>query len=139
MFLYSTQVVDKGAPMKKKIIKKLPDAELSVMQAVWSCEKEATRQEIESHLGKDHNQALTTLLTELSRLADKGFLKVTKNGRSNLYRPLVARDEYLAAQSKSFVENLCGGNMSVFANALCDSGISKEDLAELTALLQEKS
>ena len=125
--------------MKKKIIKKLPDAELSVMQAVWSCEKEATRQEIESHLGKDHNQALTTLLTELSRLADKGFLKVTKNGRSNLYRPLVARDEYLAAQSKIFVDTLCGGNMSVFANALCDSGISKEDLAELTQLLQEKS
>ena len=125
--------------MKKKTIKKLPDAELSVMQAVWACEKEATRQEIESHLGKNHNQALTTLLTELSRLADKGFLKVTKNGRSNLYRPLVARDEYLAAQSKSFVDTLCGGNMSVFANALCDSGISKEDLAELTALLQEKS
>ena len=125
--------------MKKKVIKKLPDAELSVMQAVWACEKEATRQEIESHLGKNHNQALTTLLTELSRLADKGFLKVTKNGRSNLYRPLVARDEYLAAQSKSFVDTLCGGNMSVFANALCDSGISKEDLAELTQLLQEKS
>ena len=123
----------------KKTIKKLPDAELSVMQAVWACEKEATRQEIESHLGKNHNQALTTLLTELSRLADKGFLKVTKNGRSNLYRPLVARDEYLAAQSKSFVDTLCGGNMSVFANALCDSGISKEDLAELTQLLQEKS
>ena len=123
----------------KKAIKKLPDAELSVMQAVWACEKEATRQEIELYLGKDHNQALTTLLTELSRLADKGFLKVTKNGRSNLYRPLVARDEYLAAQSKSFVDTLCGGNMSVFANALCDSGISKEDLAELTQLLQEKS
>ena len=123
----------------KKTIKKLPDAELSVMQAVWACEKEATRQEIELYLGKDHNQALTTLLTELSRLADKGFLKVTKNGRSNLYRPLVARDEYLAAQSKSFVDTLCGGNMSVFANALCDSGISKEDLAELTQLLQEKS
>lgn len=121
----------------KKTIKKLPDAELSVMQAVWSCKKEATRQEIESHLGKDHNQALTTLLTELSRLADKGFLKVTKNGRSNMYRPLVSRDEYLAAQSKSFVDTLCGGSMSVFANALCDSGISKEDLAELTDLLRD--
>lgn len=123
----------------KKTIRRLPDAELSVMQAVWSCNKEATRQEIEAHLGKDHHQALTTLLTELSRLADKGFLKVKKDGRSNLYRPLVSREDYLATQSKSFVENLCGGNMSVFANALCDSGISKEDLAELTALLQEKS
>ena len=121
----------------KKTIRKLPDAELSVMQAVWSCNKEATRQEIEAHLGKDHNQALTTLLTELSRLADKGFLKVTKDGRSNLYRPLVAKEDYLAAQSKSFVENLCGGNMSVFANALCDSGISKEDLEELTQLLKD--
>ena len=123
----------------KKAIKKLPDAEFSVMQAVWACEKEATRQEIEAHLGKGHNQALTTLLTELSRLADKGFLKIKREGRSNLYSPLVARDDYLAAQSKSFVDTLCGGSMSVFANALCDSGISKEDLAELTQLLQEKS
>ena len=123
----------------KKAIKRLPDAELSVMQAVWASGENATRADIESHLGSGHKQALTTLLTELSRLADKGFLKVKRAGRSNLYSPLVAKEDYLAAQSKSFVDTVCGGSMSVFANALCDSGISKEDLAELTALLQEKS
>ena len=123
----------------KKHIKRLPDAELSVMQAVWEAGEDATRAEIESHLGEGHKQALTTLLTELSRLADKGFLKVKRAGKSNLYTPRISREDYLASQSKSFVDTLCGGNMSVFANALCDSGISKEDLAELTALLQEKS
>ena len=123
----------------KKTIRRIPDAELSVMQAVWACGKAASRTEIEAQLGTEHRQALTTLLTELSRLADKGFLKVTKDGRSNLYEPLLSREEYLAAQSRSFVDTLCGGNMTVFANALCDSGISKEDLAELTLLLQNGS
>ena len=34
----------------------------------------------------------------------------------------ISQEDYLAAQSKTFIEKLCGGNLSVLANALCDSG-----------------
>ncbi|MFQ6937860.1 MAG: BlaI/MecI/CopY family transcriptional regulator [Oscillospiraceae bacterium] len=37
--------------------------------------------------------APTTLLTVLSRLADKGFLRIEKTGRSAEYWPLVARED----------------------------------------------
>ena len=81
--------------------------------------------------------ALTTLLTLLTRLADKGFLAVEKLGRGNSYTPLISREDYLSSQSRSFVDRLCGGSMSVLASALCSSGLSKEELAQLRQLLEE--
>ena len=63
-------------------IRTLPDAELAVMQAVWACEAPAKRAQIAAILDKTHPMAPTTLLTVLSRLADKGFLRIEKTGRS---------------------------------------------------------
>jgi predicted transcriptional regulator len=118
-------------------LRRLPDAELMVMQAVWACPSPATSTEIEKHLPADHPIAQTTLLTLLSRLAEKGFLLVQKQGRSNVYSPTVTQHDYLSTQSRRFVDQLCGGSMSVFASALCGSGLSKEELAQLRQLLEE--
>lgn len=118
-------------------LRRLPDAELMVMQAVWACPAPATSMEIEKQLPADHPIAQTTLLTLLSRLAEKGFLLVQKQGRSNVYSPTVTQHDYLSTQSRRFVDQLCGGSMSVFASALCSSGLSKEELAQLRMLLEE--
>ncbi len=119
-------------------IRKLPDAELEVMQAVWACTAPAARSDIEKELHETRPMALTTLLTQLTRLADKGFLSVQKEGRSNLYTPIVTEQAYLAAQGNRFFRQLCGGKVSTFAAALCDSGLTKEDLAELRDLLDQE-
>ena len=119
-------------------IKKLPDTELEVMQAIWACEMPVARVDIEELLKDTHPMAMTTLLTLLTRLSEKGFIKIEKVSRSARYYPLVSQQEYLAEQSKNFLQRLCGGNMSTFATALCDSGISKEDLAELRELLDKE-
>ena len=60
--------------------RRLPDTELEVMQAVWALGGPALRAEIDEILRKKHPMAQTTLLTLLSRLAEKGFLKIEKNG-----------------------------------------------------------
>ena len=73
-------------------IKKLPDTELEVMQAVWSCKNPALRTEIDEVLQKTHPMAATTLLTILGRLAEKGFLKIEKQGRSASYFALVRKE-----------------------------------------------
>ena len=83
-----------------KTIRRLPDAELEVMQAVWACEAPVARADIDAKLKDTHPMALTTLLTVLTRLADKGFLRIEKQGRSARYIPLVRREEYLAQQSR---------------------------------------
>ena len=121
--------------MKEKL-RRLPDSELAVMQAVWSCDAPATRAEIESALGQTHPLATTTVLTLLSRLVERGFLRLSHSGKRNLYTPTVSRQDYLAAQSRHFVEQLCGGDLGVFAAALCDSGLSRDDIDELRDLLE---
>ena len=86
----------------------LPDAELEVMQAIWACEEPVKRAAISAILDRTHPMAPTTLLTVLSRLADKGFVRIEKTGRSAEYRPLVAKEDYLARQGRKFYDKLCG-------------------------------
>ena len=123
--------------MKKEMMK-LPDSELEVMQAIWSCSPPVSRGEIEKILEKTYPIAQTTCLTLLSRLIDKGYLKADKEGRGKNYIPLVSEQEYLASQSKRMFHKLCKGNISAFASALCDSGLTQEELAELRELLDKK-
>ncbi|MBQ1410241.1 MAG: BlaI/MecI/CopY family transcriptional regulator [Oscillospiraceae bacterium] len=116
---------------------KLPDAELEVMQLLWRCQAPVARATVEAEMAKLRPMAQTTLLTLLTRLADKGFVRIEKQGRSSVYTPLVSEADYQARQSKRFVDQLFGGSMSAFASALTASGLSKEDLAELRQLLDE--
>ena len=125
-----------------KTIRRLPDSELEVMQALWSCEVPAGRAEITVKLQEYTDRleplAQTTLLTLLSRLEQKGFIEIEKQGRSSVYTPLVTREEYSRSQSRSFVDKLFGGNMKAFANALSDGGLTEEELAELKRFLEEQ-
>lgn len=117
-------------------IRRLPDAELEVMQAIWACTPPVARADIQELLKDTHPMALTTLLTVLTRLSEKGFLRIEKVGRSARYIPLISQRNYLAQQSNRFLHKLCGGNLSTFASALCDSGLSKEEVTQLRDLLE---
>lgn len=120
----------------KEPIRRLPDTEQEVMQAVWACTPPVERGEIEEILFRTHPMAVTTLLTLLARLRDKGFLAIEKQGRGSRYIPRVSQEEYLAAQGGAFFQKLCGGDVSVFASALCGSGLTKDELAQLRSLLE---
>ena len=120
----------------KDRIRRLPDAEQEVMQAIWGCKAPVARADIEQILFQEHPMALTTLLTLLTRLSEKGFITIEKIGRRSYYTPSVSREEYLASQGKNFFEKLCGRSVCAFAAALCDSGLSKEELTELRLLLE---
>ncbi len=121
----------------RRTIKRLPDSELELMQIIWAQKGPVSRVDIEQQLTSQHALAPTTILTLLTRLCEKGFLQMEKQGRTNRYRPLISRRDYLAAESRTLLDKLYGGSMQTFANALCDSGISKEDLQELRSLLEK--
>mgnify|MGYP003315080572 CR=1 FL=1 len=122
-------------------MKKLPDGELEIMQAIWACNKEGkdnvSRAEIESKLLPDKKLAETTLLTILSRLSDKGFINITKVGRGSVYSALVKEADYLIFCSNDFFLRMCKKDLSIFANTLCNSSLSDEDIKELRKLLKQ--
>ncbi len=60
--------------------KKLSDAELDIMLAIWQSPPPVQRADLEEQL-RSHNWADTTLLTLLSKLVEKGYLSVERQGR----------------------------------------------------------
>lgn len=115
-------------------MKRLPDAELEVMQAVWSLEAPVTAAAVQQKVPSDWKA--TSVLTFLSRLCDKGFLSCEKEGRQNLYTPCVTREDYLQRESRSFVERMCGGSVKNLVASLSDAGaLTKSDIDELRAFL----
>lgn len=115
-------------------IKRLPDAELAVMQVIWALEPPVTAAAVQQHAEKDWKA--TSVLTFLTRLCEKGFLHCEKEGRQNFYTPLIGREEYLRCESRSFVERLCGGSVKNLVASLSDAGaLTERDIDELRAFL----
>lgn len=121
----------------KDSVRRLPDTELEVMQVIWNCTPPVSKADIEENIYSSHPMAETTLQTLLTRLSEKGFLSVTIEKRKKYYSPLIPREDYQISQSKSFFQKVCGGNLSAFANALCEGGLTKEEVSELRKLLEE--
>ena len=114
--------------------KRLPDAELEVMQIIWALEPPVTAAEVQQHADKDWKT--TSVLTFLSRLCDKGFLSCTKEGRQNLYAPLISESDYRQRESVGFVRRLCGGSIKNLVASLSDAGaLTENDIDELRAFL----
>ena len=119
---------------KKK--RRLPDGELMIMQIVWDKEPPDARSASENELTGEKQLAPSTIITFLNRLCEKGFLSLERNGRTNYYTPLISRRAYLAQESRNILDRLYGGSLASFATALCDSGISREELEALRELLE---
>ena len=85
-----------------KVIKRLPESELEIMQIIWKETAPVSRLLIEERLQQEHPLAPTTILTLLTRLCEKSFLEM-KEGRTNYYYPVITEKEYLASESRSFL------------------------------------
>ncbi len=119
------------------ILTHLPDAELEVMQALWALDcYPAHTADIAEKLSRDWKAP--TLLKLLSRLEERGFVESRKEGRANVYIPKVQREDYLAAESRSFLNRLHGGSLSSLVAALSpETKLTQEDVEALEALLKK--
>ena len=114
-------------------MKRLPDTELEVMKALWTSGPDTPRATLEGLLAP-FGWASNTVNTYLARLADKGFLSVRRDGKSNRYTPLVDREEYLAFDSRAVLDRLYGSPRN-FVAALARDGLDPHELDELRDLL----
>jgi len=119
-------------------IKRLPDAELEVMKAVWAAREPVTRAQLEQLLGSKKQWAPTTILAMLTRLEQKGFLEREKQGRAYRIRPLVSREEYIQVESQSALGRMFGGSAKNLIAALhqCHA-LSRQEVQELADYLEE--
>ncbi len=67
--------------------------EQEVMDVVWRV-GDTTVREVHGHLAQVRDIAYTTVMTTMSRLANKGMLARDTGGLAHRYRPAVSRDRY---------------------------------------------
>ncbi len=116
----------------------LPDTELDVMNVLWAAQEPLTGAQIAGRLKEAHDWAATTVLTLLQRLETKGFVRREKQGRGYLYTAVVAQQEYLPRESRSFLDRLFAGSAKNFMVALNGGdALSKRDIEELQQYLEE--
>ena len=128
----------KGVYYMKKTISRLPDSELDIMLVLWNHEPPMGRLEIERVVNEKKKLAPTTILSLLTRLEKKGFVSSKKEGKMNLYTPLVTQEEYQQQESRSVLEKLYGNSLKRFVNALYQGEkMKKEDIQELSDFLKE--
>ena len=77
----------------------LGPTEAKLMELCWK-HRTLTVKKAVYHLGGSDKQAYTTVMTVMSRLADKGILKRRKEGRSFTYEPAVEREVYISDRVK---------------------------------------
>lgn len=118
--------------------KKISDAELDVMLAVWQNRPPVLRSDLEEQL-KSHNWADTTVLTLLSKLVEKGYLSLERQGRRNLYTPLVSERDYRRWANRSFLGKMYQSSLRRMVASLVESSdLTDRDLQELEEFITEQ-
>ena len=122
----------------KKTYQRLPESELDIMLVLWNHTPPMNRMEIEKVINTKKSLAPTTILSLLARLEAKNFVEVTKQGKMNLYTPLVSQSDYQAHESQSVLEKLYGNSLNKFVTSLYQGKkVSSEEIQDLSDFLKE--
>lgn len=82
----------------------------------------------------------STILSLLSRLEKRGFLRKEKQGNVNYYYALVEKAEYLQEEGQRVLDKMFGSSLKNFVTALYDGkGLNEKEIAELRAFIDEQA
>lgn len=120
---------------------KISESELVLMKIIWKNGGTALYSLIMEELEKDGNKwKNNTVLTLLSRLAGKKYLKIKKIGRRNEYIAAVTEEEYQSIQTESFLDTVYGGNVKNLVSTLLRQEIlSADELKEIESFWRKKN
>ena len=121
-----------------KIVKKLGEAELEIMQVIWKADAPITSSFILKELQERRKWQLSTLMTSLSRLVDKGFISCDRATGNNLYSSIISENDFKAKESKSFLEKLYNNSIqNMVATLYSNKAINESDMNELRKFLDD--
>jgi predicted transcriptional regulator len=112
---------------------RLGELERAVMDVLWAADGPVTARQVTGGL-TGRELALTTVLTVLSRLEAKGFLRRTRDGRAHHYEPTASREEHVAGLMH---EVLGAASDRTAALARFAGHVSREEAEALQSALAE--
>jgi BlaI family transcriptional regulator, penicillinase repressor len=118
-------------------MKELTRAEEQIMHVLWALEKAYVKDIIERL--PSPKPAYNTVSTVVRILEKKGFVDHEAFGKTHLYRPIVAKEDYTQAFLKNFVKDYFGDSyqelVSFFAK---DRTLTLAELEEILTSVREE-
>lgn len=109
--------------------------EMEVARVLWGLRK-ATVREVHDAFSESKDIDFTTVQTYLRRLAEKGYLRVTMNGRTRVYSPRVKPRTVIRETIDDLVDRLFGGEaFPLMKHLIEERAVSAEELEQLQQLV----
>ena len=117
----------------------LSKAETQVMNVLWDMPSDGvTTAEVMEHYAEP-KPAVTTLLTFLRRLTEKGFVRSEKQGKLLRFTPLVSREDYTQQYMTEAKDTFFGGSPTLLISFFVShEQWSDEQISELLDIIQQK-
>ncbi len=117
---------------------KISDAEWKVVKLLWE-KSPQTANEIVKTLSEITDWKPKTIKTLLNRLCQKQAIGFKRVGREYHYFPRVDKDQYVHAESRSFLNRVFDGALKPMLAALIENDdLSADDISELKEILNQK-
>ena len=111
--------------------------ELAIMKVIWRLE-EASVRDVYEILRKRRPVAYTTVMTMMSTLEAKGYLKKRLDGRAFRYRPTHRETRVITSLVRDFVERVFdGSSRPLLAYLVTEGRLTEEEREELKRLIDE--
>ena len=127
---------------KKKPDRRLTPLETMIMNVLWDDSPVSVKQ-VQERLKAAKPMAYNTVLTIMRILRDKGFLVSQREGRSDLYSPVVTREAMARRSLGEVIDSFFAGSAEAVVSQLLDGqALSEVELqsirAELNRALKRK-
>jgi BlaI family transcriptional regulator, penicillinase repressor len=117
---------------------RLTGPQLAILKVLWA-RGEATVPEVQKAISAERPSALTTIATQLSRLAKRGIVAYRVEGRQYIYRALVSEAAARAQALGELTEHHFEGDIATLVSQLLSSrDIRRGDLTRVKALIEAK-
>jgi BlaI family penicillinase repressor len=124
--------------MSKSKVHRLGDLQLRIMKVLWE-RGEATVAAMHQGLADERNLAYTTMATMLRKMEARGLVKHRLEGRSFVYRPVIAEEAVSRGMADHLVERLFEGSLADMVHHLLSTReVSREELTKLEKLIAER-
>ena len=102
-------------------IRRLPDAEFDVMVALWDCKViPVNTAYLMENVGKQKGWKAPTLISFLSRLEEKGFIRSEKKGKERQYYPIADKGSYVKNVALDFIDKYFSGSVVDMVDMVCN-------------------
>lgn len=113
------------------------ELELQVLTLLWEQGPQGVAT-LRDAIPDGKRRAYTTVLSVLQGLEKKGLVDHTTQGQTNIYRPLVKRQQVMRPLLRDLLRNLFGGSTARAVQSLLDSTpVDEEEMAQIRILLAQ--